>query len=228
MHKPHHIHPLLWIMAACGLLSTLSAHYDYFNAYALLKPLTMVCAMVCVLWLARTCRYPVARGLLLMGLFLSMIGDICLLWDARFAMGLGAFLCAHIAYIFMLHRDTPQWLPSKPVALVCALAGLGLYAYLWTHGLPEGLRLPVLAYVCVITTMTAQAIGRAMYLHTPAAWYVAGGAISFMISDTLLALNKFVLHIPAPFLWILCTYYLAQWLIVFGMLPAIQGNSSKK
>lgn len=226
MNPSRHIHPLLWAMAACGLLTALSAHFDYFSVYAVLKPLTMVIAMACAWWLARPSRYPVARGLLLLGLFLSMVGDVCLLFESSFVAGLSAFLCAHIAYIFMLHRDTPRWLPSKAAFFGCAVVGVALYAYLWNHGLPSALRLPVWAYVCVIATMAGQAIGRAMSLRTPAAWAVALGAISFMASDSILALNKFVGHIPASYLWVLGTYYAAQWLIVFGMLPALRERRS--
>lgn len=226
MHKPRHIHPLQWAMAAFSLLAALSAHYAYFSAYAVLKPLPMVFGMACAWFLARPSRYPIAWALLLLGLFLSMVGDISLLFKNGFVMGLAAFLCAHIAYIFMLRRETTRWLPSASAAILCAAAGAALYSYLWTHGLPHNLRWPVLAYVCVIATMAAQAIGRAKYLRTPAAVYVAAGAISFMVSDSILAMDKFVAAVPGAYLWVLGTYYLAQWLIVHGMLSALRERSS--
>jgi alkylglycerol monooxygenase len=47
---------------------------------------------------------------------------------------------------------------------------------------------------------------------------VALGAGFFMLSDTLLAINKFVLPLPMPQVWVLSTYYAAQVLIVAGML----------
>ena len=39
-----------------------------------------------------------------------------------------------------------------------------------------------------------------------------------MLSDTLLALNRFVLPLPLAELWILATYYAAQMFIVAGVL----------
>ena len=58
-------------------------------------------------------------------------------------------------------------------------------------GLPAGLRAPVAAYVLVIALMAAQAIGRALAQRDRGATWVAVGAVFFMLSDTLLALNKF-------------------------------------
>jgi alkylglycerol monooxygenase len=64
--------------------------------------------------------------------------------------------------------------------------------YLWQGGLPAALRVPVAAYVVVIALMAAQAIGRATVLRDGAAVGVAIGAGFFMLSDSLLAVNKFV------------------------------------
>ncbi|MEQ1658541.1 MAG: lysoplasmalogenase, partial [Hylemonella sp.] len=86
--------------------------------------------------------------------------------------------------------------------------------------LPVGLRGPVAAYVLVIALMAAQAIGRATVLRDKPALWVAVGAGFFMLSDTLLALNKFVSPLPLSQLWVLSTYYVAQVLIVRGMLAA--------
>ncbi len=62
--------------------------------------------------------------------------------------------------------------------------------------------------------MTAQAIGRATEQRTPAAVAVAVGACFFMLSDSLLAINRFVTPLPLSGLWVLSTYYTAQLLIV--------------
>jgi hypothetical protein len=73
-------------------------------------------------------------------------------------------------------------------------------------------------------------MGRATLLRTPGSVWVAVGAGSFMLSDTLLALNKFVSPLPLSQLWVLSTYYLAQVLIVRGLLadasrsPAAQSS----
>jgi uncharacterized membrane protein YhhN len=47
---------------------------------------------------------------------------------------------------------------------------------------------------------------------------VAWGSVLFMLSDALLALDKFVSPLPLAGLWVLASYYLAQVLIVQGRL----------
>jgi uncharacterized membrane protein YhhN len=62
--------------------------------------------------------------------------------------------------------------------------------------------------------MAAQALGRAGVLHDQAATQVAIGACVFMLSDALLAFNRFVQPLPMAALWVLSSYYLAQVLMV--------------
>jgi uncharacterized membrane protein YhhN len=52
---------------------------------------------------------------------------------------------------------------------------------------------------------------------------VAWGSVLFMLSDTLLAVDKFVSPLPVAGLWVLATYYLAQGFIVQGRLSAQPG-----
>jgi len=82
------------------------------------------------------------------------------------------------------------------------------------------LKIAVAAYVTVISLMASQAIGRATVLGTTAAWRVALGACIFMVSDSLIAVNKFVTPVELSSLWILATYYAAQMLIVHNARPA--------
>lgn len=228
MLTPARIHPLQLAMAATAIAAMLSAHFGQMLLYAWLKPLPLLLALGTVGWLLRPRSQPIAQGVLLIGLLLSMVGDICLLWERGFVPGLIAFLCAHIAYLLLLRRDVPRWLPSPLALLACLTVSGALYAYLWTHGLPAALRLPVLAYVVVIATMAAQALGRATVLRTRAAACVAAGALCFMASDSMLAFDKFVQPVPASYLWVLGSYYLAQWLIVHGMLPALREQKNQK
>jgi len=76
----------------------------------------------------------------------------------------------------------------------------------------------VAAYVVVIALMAAQALGRAVVLPSRSATLVAVGACFFMLSDTLLALNRFVQPLPMVGLWVLGTYYVAQIMIARNVL----------
>jgi uncharacterized membrane protein YhhN len=92
---------------------------------------------------------------------------------------------------------------------------------------PASLRLPVAAYVLVIAGMAAQAIGRAQVLRSAGARCVAWGALSFMVSDSILAIDRFVQPLPAATVWVLGSYYLAQGLIVHGMLQVLRVPQTK-
>ena len=209
-------------MAVCALASTVSAHLQWWAGYATFKPLTMLLAIAAVWHMADRARHPPSARWLLLGLVCSLIGDVCLLTDRAFIPGLVAFLCAHLAFIALLRRDRP-WARTASgwAGMVVGMACGMVYAYLRQHGLPSAMHLPVGAYVFVIGAMAVQALARAAKLRTPGAWCVAVGAVSFMASDSILAINKFVAPVPASALWILGSYYVAQWLIVHGMLQAL-------
>jgi alkylglycerol monooxygenase len=104
------------------------------------------------------------------------------------------------------------WFPSKLVLFASLIYGATMYAYLHPY-LGADLHIPVAVYIAFIALMGAQAIGRAIELKTTASKWVAVGALLFMISDSLLAINKFVSPISLSSLWILGMYFSAQLLI---------------
>ena len=68
--------------------------------------------------------------------------------------------------------------------------------------------------------MAAQAIGRATVLRDAHASGVAAGAGLFMVSDALLAIDRFAQPLPMAAFWVLASYYAAQFLIVRNARPA--------
>lgn len=172
------------------------------------KPLTTL-LVIAYAW-PRGADTPKQRRLVLIGLVLSLAGDVFLLWPKEgFLPGLVSFLLAHLAYIAAF--CVPLRLAARPWPFVAyaALAAV-ILSQLWA-GVPPALRAPVLAYVLCLATMAAQAAAwwRSAPGHTPARWAALGGLL-FMASDSLLAINKFAQPLPASALWILATYWLAQ------------------
>ncbi len=201
------------LLIEAAALSTACAALGLLDLHRIFKPLTMVLALLLV------ARSGAARSsaLLLLALAASLAGDVFLMLPGYFIAGLVSFLCAHLAYIALFKRGQ-GWFPNRRALLLTLGFGTAMYGVLWTGGLPAGLRGPVAAYVLVIALMAAQAIGRATVRRDAGATLVALGAGCFMLSDTLLALNKFVTPLPWAPLWVLSTYYVAQVLIVRGML----------
>ena len=208
------------LMIEVAALATACSALGLQDAHRVFKPLAMLFAMGFVA--AHADLTPDRRPFylnLMVAQALSLIGDVALMLEGYFIPGLVAFLLAHLAYIALLKRGV-AWFASRR-ALVGTLAiGVAVYAFLWEGGLPSGLRLPVALYVLAIALMASQAIGRATVLNDRAAWMVAAGTGCFMLSDALLATNRFVQPLPLAQVWVLSSYYVAQFLIAVGAVQA--------
>jgi len=198
----------------CAALATVSA-LGMLDGYFLFKPLTMGIAIVFVATRGYSTR---ATGrfnaLLIAALVFSLAGDVFLMLPGNyFIPGLASFLVAHIFYI-ALFRQGQGWFPSRRALVAVLAVGATMYGIVWGGLGDPVLKIAVAAYVTVISLMAAQAIGRAMVQGDAAARWVALGACIFMVSDSLIAINKFVTPVALSSLWILATYYCAQLLIV--------------
>ncbi len=148
----------------------------------------------------------------------SIAGDILLeLPSDRFIVGLVSFLVAHIAYVAAFGLQvvrSPGWL-QRPAVWI-ALALLGMYAVAVSRilgGSLGPLQAPVTAYVAVISVMSWMAAAAYLLSPTLARLETLGGVALFMLSDTLLAIDKFKRPLRAAQALILSTYFAAQWLI---------------
>jgi uncharacterized membrane protein YhhN len=155
----------------------------------------------------------------------SWIGDMVLMipGEKSFMIGLGSFLIAQILYVFVYrqHRwddltNSLQGLQRIRFAFPVILAGAGLVTILYPH-LGE-LRIPVIIYALVITVMTINALLRFGRTNSTSFAMVFGGAILFMISDSILAINKFLDPIYMGEFWIMLCYISAQHLIIRGLI----------
>jgi uncharacterized membrane protein YhhN len=147
------------------------------------------------------------------GLLCSLLGDVFLLRPSLsfFLAGLVAFLLAHTAYLIAFTRDA-KFPARSSIWLIYVAVVAAINAFLYPN-LPLRLRLPVIVYSLLLTSMAAQAMGRALLLKTTPSYRAAIGAIFFILSDSLLAFDRFhTLILLAPVL-ILILYYIAQWFI---------------
>jgi uncharacterized membrane protein YhhN len=142
-------------------------------------------------------------------LALSGVGDVALLGgsDAAFSAGLASFLASHIAWIIAL-RERPGGgrLRARPIRAAPHVAAFGaLNAYLWKRTGKD--RVPVIVYSTALLAMSLAA------LDGGSAKTAAGGAL-FLVSDALLALEKFGdVHLPAHEGLVMATYASAQALL---------------
>lgn len=154
--------------------------------------------------------------LLAAAFFFSSAGDLflALKGDARnFMRGLAAFFVSHLFYIAVMVpiATGPDTLALKAVSLAVGLAGLAVY---WSLASRLGkMKLPVGAYLTVILVMVLSA------LAIPEAAPILGlGAILFMFSDSIIALDKFRAPIPYRGILVWTTYYGGQVLMALPLL----------
>ena len=160
-------------------------------------------------------------------IFFSFLGDSLLMYDTRdpiyFMLGLGSFLIAHVAYIFVYRQHSFERDPSETgviqkvrMAFPIILAGTGLVVVLYPR--LGGLRLPVIVYALVLIVMVLNALYRYQRTNSASYWMVFSGAVLFMISDSMIAINKFLEPFNNAGLLIMVTYIAAQWLIIRGLI----------
>lgn len=163
-----------------------------------------------------------SRQLIIAALFASWLGDVLLMFEPFnsifFLLGLSAFLIAHLFYIVYFEKwrreghQRFRWTIIVPVLIFYAL----LLALL-TPGLGAML-VPVWVYGAVICVMLALAWQVQLQWKSRAGMLVATGASYFVVSDSVLAVNKFYTLIPMASVIVMFTYALAQMFIVSGAL----------
>ena len=181
---------------------------DYDAAALVLKPMPVLLLLAGVLRegrLGRAGRLGRTAQLVALGLGLSAVGDVLLSWsDAMFVPGLVAFLAAHLAYIGAFVRQDTS--PAAGWLVPVAVATGGVFAVLY-DGLGEMLA-PVAAYVVVITGMAWRA--GALVGRVQGGGAAALGALLFVVSDSMLALDRFGHAFPFAGEAVMASYWAAQ------------------
>ncbi|MFT6971849.1 MAG: putative membrane protein YhhN [Roseivirga sp.] len=160
-------------------------------------------------------------------LILSAIGDTLLLFNDEnplfFMLGLGSFLFAHLVYIFL----NLNLIDSEDRKLTfhwsdILFAGYGLFVFRFVRPNLDEMLIPTLIYTVVICMMGITAAKRFGKTSKESFLYLLGGAIIFIISDSLLAINKFYSNFEQADLLIMLTYITGQFLIVKGIILFVE------
>lgn len=177
-----------------------------------LKPLTMVVLILAALELDPSSD--AARGALVVGLVLSLVGDVLLMVPADlFVPGLAAFLAAHVAYVvalWMLGVGAGGLLVGAVVVVVGALL-VGRRILAGAAAADSGLVAPVTAYLAVISAMVVSALG-------VGAFFAVAGALLFYASDAVLGWTRFVSDFPRSRVVVMITYHLGQLGLVLALI----------
>lgn len=145
--------------------------------------------------------------LFFLGLIFSFFGDLFLLFNWGFLPGLGGFFLAHLFYIFCFKKLSVKNVALKYVVGIIIYC-VTLIVFLFPH-LNE-MKIPVILYAIAISTM--------LYFSLKTNnRYLVFGALMFVLSDSILAINLFLKETVLLSLLVMITYVAAQLLLVMGM-----------
>jgi uncharacterized membrane protein YhhN len=166
---------------------------------------------------------------IILALFFSWAGDVLLMFQPKdelfFLLGLASFLIAHIFYIIYFHHvRVNENVKGNPWLLVAVVI---YYAVLINLLIPYlgAMKIPVLVYGVVISFMLMLAMHMLLIKQKIAGRWMMTGALLFVISDSILAINKFYHPFPAAGILIMITYGLAQLFIVQGAIKYLRQHS---
>ncbi|WP_340110824.1 lysoplasmalogenase [Maribellus mangrovi] len=197
-----------------------STQLDY-----IFKPLILVWIGMYFLLHARHIERKVLR-LALLALLASWCGDLFMMFatdSIYFILGIASFMVAQALYAFLfLHTinlsGKKPFLKKKPFWMIPYISyGIIIYIVLFPH-LGAVLRISVFVYFVAILTMSVMALNRYGNGHPVSFVMVFTGSLLFIVSDSLIAVNRFLVAIPFEGLLVMSTYIAAQYLIMRGLL----------
>lgn len=164
------------------------------------------------------------KHLIAAALGFSWLGDVLLLLDKQyknlFIYGLIAFLAAHLCYIFYFLKigkiNRAGKLPNKLIFAAIAVYTISLFSYLAPN--VKNLLVPVAVYAIVISTMLAVSITAFDFAKQNFGKLAVLGTFLFVVSDSILAINRFAAPFAYAPVFIMLTYGLAQFFIAESSL----------
>ncbi len=209
---------IFWILASLDILGIVT---ELKPLYYIVKPL-LIPALILLLFYADT-EVP-GKKLLLTGLFFSWVGDVFLLFESNYSLffifGLASFLTTHIFYIlyFLRIQSANISLLKKQPILIALVFAYGITLVWQLYPWLGDLKLPVIIYAAVICSMLLCSIHVFLKVNGRSAIFYLLGAAAFVLSDSLLAINKFYQPFAYAGIFIMLTYCAAQYFIVSGYI----------
>ncbi len=213
---------LVWLFFIVTALELIGVGLDRYWMVVVFKPLIMI-TLIAFYWIVSTNRSKLYLGALLF----SLLGDIFLLdKQDMFLYGIGAFLITQVLFIVIVIKRTNVF--SVRNILLSTIPFL-VYLVVLMQGLApklEAMFYPVLIYGSVISVFGISALNFHLTSRSAGSRLLLTGALLFIGSDSMIALNKFYSpHMIYP-VAIMLTYALAQYLICHFVLTEEQSGEA--
>lgn len=215
---------LFVIYAVVALLELLFIYTNQSTLRWFTKPMLMPLLML-GFYVAAANRTGYLSRLILAALFLSWCGDVLLQLKGFFIPGLVAFLLAHVCYVvyfLQTEKNKKGWIQLNPLIVLPVFLYILLFLYLLFPYL-GALKIPVIVYGITIGTMLLMAMNTKDKLEASTSSLFITGALLFVISDSVLAVNLFAYQHLLLSLLVMATYAGAQYLIVKAAIKQAAG-----
>ena len=167
-----------------------------------------------------------ADRFLLRALLACWAGDVLLMLENQspvfFLSGLVVFLIGHVMYILsmrsLIRSGVEHGRPEFTLLIMVFVIGAATAVWMLVREKAGDLLYPITVYVIVIVSMFFHALRRRSRTTRESFLLMVFGALSFLISDSLLALNRYYEKFPHAGAAVMITYLLAQYLLVSGAL----------
>jgi uncharacterized membrane protein YhhN len=179
-------------------------------------------------------KYNIFHRLMMIGFFFSWLGDVLLqLSNGKkefglasedfFMLGLVAFLLTQVFYTiaFSTAKGKNTIFKTRIYQLILVIGYGALLLWLLYNKLVTPVanyRIPVIVYTVVILAMLASALNRYGKVNGVSYMLVSIGALLFVASDSMIAINRFLEKFDFARILIMSTYITAQYLIAIGSL----------
>lgn len=219
---------ILFIFSVVGVFAGIVTQLKWLDY--LCKPLIMISIGGYFIQKSKNLDNKIVRFALFAFLF-SLFGDILLMFAGEgmifFMLGLGSFLIAQIGYIFLFRHTliiskNQSYIRKHPFLLMGYLIFGGIVYYVLFNQLDIVLKIAVFVYMVAILSMSAMALNHFRSVNSASFNIVLAGSVLFVISDTLIAFDKFLTPIPNDRLLVMSTYMAAQFLIMKGILKQFE------
>ena len=203
-----------FLISISGLSAILFDFFEVNSAYYITKPLTTAIIVLFPLYFYGFTLKPYVEKIII-GLCFCLIGDVFLLFDSFFIYGLGSFLIGHIFFLYAFVKEKGWHWPLLPGIFLFVLGfsilsicfkNLGKYFF------------PVLLYILLILLMSWQAIALQINDYKKNFNFVGWASVFFLISDSIIALNRFYIEFKYSKILILTFYWFSISLLSYSTI----------
>ena len=213
---------LLSIFSVALLIECLANFYQVLPIQYISKPSLMV--VLLVYFQQNSKNLSPLRKWIIAALIFSWLGDVILLAEKQyrflFVFGLLSFLVAHIFYIiyfWQIKKHNLSEFKTKPSVLLSVLIYSGVFYFVLFPHLSM-LKIPVLAYISIISLMLIASFHAFDLKKQVFGQICVVGTLLFVISDSAIAINRFIYPFEFSGVFIILTYAVGQLLIIEGAL----------